>query len=590
LATFQHPSSLSPLQQFRQARALLRNTTRATNPAWYQDALELDFQLHIRPDGPGISTFYYNRKTNAWTAGPLVSEESITDPAKLSLLIADILKDASSNSATSLGVILHIADEFATTELKRELDNPGAITELRDAAVNDPASILDDSSVSASQASWRVLPYPAAGSDPIATTITISRQHATLLAAMREAGEKKNFPIITQALSAPLVAIMGLCENIQPTPGKSFVAVLQYSWFTVLTFFNEHADLRLVRTLQHRGMRRATNLRNVLMTTEDSLEFLDPDLFIVPLGGSVDNTLEANLRSAFSGSRVEVVKSRTPEAIPSHHPEPFISVSQSPSAPTALSSHTFHILRDDQWALQNFLPTPREVIEIYPRRSEMRLLRVLGLARVIIAGIVLLFLAFFIATSVDLVRRREWHFDTSQTQIVKARLASLTSERQRVDHWSNLLQDRSKAWVAMESLSRMFPENRGLLVKSYFHTVKPDNSPGQARVGFVKEWKIVGYARDEALEYLNSLNTREGIASHFAEVARITANPACNPQTGNRSITVNVRTQENSNFKLSQLEEPGLTDDTSYPFTFDLTITQRFESTDPLAINVAKAP
>jgi hypothetical protein len=31
-------------------------------------------------------------------------------------------------------------------------------------------------------------------------------------------------------------------------------------------------------------------------------------------------------------------------------------------------------------------------------------------------------------------------------------------------------------------------------------------------------------------------------------------------------------------------------DDTTYPFTFDLTITQRFEATDPLAINSAKIP
>jgi hypothetical protein len=37
-------------------------------------------------------------------------------------------------------------------------------------------------------------------------------------------------------------------------------------------------------------------------------------------------------------------------------------------------------------------------------------------------------------------------------------------------------------------------------------------------------------------------------------------------------------------------EEMVAADETSYPFMFDLTITQRFEAADPMALNVAKAP
>ena len=590
MATFQHPASLNPLQQFRQACAILRNTTRASNPAWYHDALELNFQLHIRQDGPGISTFYYDRKQDQWSAGPALSEEIVADSAKLEAIIKEILRFTRSKSATSLGVVLHIADEFATTELKPELDNPGAIPDLRDAAVNDPASILDDSSILASQASWRVLPYPAAGSEAIGTTVTVSRLHAELLAALRVAGEKENFPVITQALSAPLVAIMGLCQTVEPTPGKPFVAILQYSWFTVLAFFNEHADLRLVRTLQHRGVRRATNLRNALTTTNASLEFLDPDLFLVPLGETVDTTLEANLRLGFTNSRVETVQSPVPDGVTSWCPEPCVSATMRASPNPVVTSHTFTILRDEKWALQDFLPTPREIVEIYPSRSEMRLLRALRLSRVAIFAITVICLAYFVLGGVDLIRRPEWAFNSSEANAIKTRLAKLTAESQKMDHWNNLLQDRSKAWAAMESLSRMFPENGGMLVKTYSHSVKPDNTPGQAKTGFVKEWKVTGYARDEALDYLNTLNTREGISAHFGEIARVTANPAFNPNTGNRSITVNVRTQENNTFKPTPPEESSPADETTYPFTFDLTITQRFEATDPLAVNVPKAP
>ena len=589
MATFQHPASLNALQQFGQACSILRNTTRASNQAWYQDALELDAQLHIRPDGPDVSAFYFDRKKDQWSNGPTLTEEILLDSEKLDTVIAEALRYVSANGATSLGVVLHIADEFATTELKPELDNPASLPELRDSAFLDPASVLGDSSILADQASWRVLPYPAAGSEVIGTAVTHTLQYAPILAAFRNAGEKANFPIITQALSAPLVALLGLAQTLKPTEGKPFVAILQYPWFTAMAFFNEHNDLRLIRTLQHRGVRRATNFRNALTTTSASLEFVDPDLFLLRLGRDVDTTLEANLRITYTSCRVEVIPQPTPEELPGWCPELSCSVSPAPDTPT-ITSHTFNNFREDKWALQDFLPTPKEIVEIYPSRSEMRLLRILRLSRVALFAITILIIAYFAFGIVSLIRRPEWAFNPTEADAIKSRLAKLTSERQNVDHWHNLLEDRSKTWSAMEALSRMFPENGGILIKTYTHSCKPDNTAGLAKVGFVKQWKITGYARDEALDYLNDINTREGVNAHFAEIVRITGNTSYSPTVGNRNISVNVRTQENASFKNTPLEEGSASDSSTYPFTFNLTITQRFEATDPMAVNVPKAP
>jgi hypothetical protein len=590
LATFQHPASLNVFKQFRQACAILRTTSRASNPAWYQDALDLGFQLHIRLDGASISTFYHDRKKAQWTSGPALTDEALQDPARLESAAGEALRYARSQGATSLGVILHIADEFATTELKPELDNPAALPELRDAAIHDPASILADSSIQVDHSSWRVLPYPAAGGEVIGSTITVSKQYAPLMAAMRVAGEKENFPVITHALSAPLVAIMGLNQIIEPSAGKPFVTILQYPWFTALAFFNEHADLRLIRTLQHRGLRRPTNFRNALATTNASLEFIDPDLFLCRLGSNVDSTLDADLRITFTTSRVEVLQQKPVEGIPAWCPEPVIASLPAAAATPAVTSHTFAILGEDKWALQNFLPTPKEVLEVFPSRSEMRLLKGLRLARVAVFAAAILCVAYFIFGVGGLIRRPEWSFDPSQADVTKGRLGKLSIERQKADHWNNLLDDRSKAWANMESFSRMFPETGGMLVNAYTHSAKPENAPGQAKVGLIKEWKIAGYARDEALDYLNTINTREGISAHFSEIARITGNSSFNPNIGNRSLVVNVRTQENSAYKPVPYEEAVITDTSTYPFTFDLTITQRFEATDPLAVTVSKAP
>ena len=590
MTTFQHPASLSALQQFGQACSVLRNTTRASNPAWYQNALDLNFQLHIRPDGTRISSFYFDCKKNKWSDGPAFTEEILLDATKLEPLLAEMLRHARSTGCNALGVILHIADEFATTELKPELDNPASLPDLRDAAIFDPASILEDSSILSSQASWRVIPYPAAGSEVIGTTITLTRQYAPFLATLRQTGENANFPIITHALSAPLVTIMGLSQSLLPSPNKTFVVILQYAWFTTLAFFNEHADLRLIRTLQHhRGQLSIKSLRNALTTTNASLEFDDPDLFLVPLSQNLDTSLEPVLHSTFANCRIETLRLTATEGIPEWCPEPTI-VTIPPTAPPTVTSHTFSILCDDQWAIQDFLPTPKEIVEIYPNRSEIRLLRIARYTGIALTVLTFLCLAYFAYGMIDLVRRPGWTFNPSQVNMMKSHLAKLVTERQKTVHWNNLLEDRSKAWTAMEALARIFPDNSGMLVKNYTHSAKPDSVPGQAKVGFIKEWKIIGFARDEALETLNTLNTREGIAACFSEIARSTGNSAFLPNTGNRSLTVNVRTQENNAFKPTPPEESNIADESTYPFTFDLTITQRFEATDPMALSVPKAP
>ena len=587
MATFHHPASLNALQLFSQACTILRHTTRASNPAWYQNAFELPFQLHIRPDGPQICAFYFDRKKDEWSRGPSLTEEILSDPSKLDPILAEILRQARASKTGSLGVILHIADEFATTELKPEFDSPASLADLRDAAIANPASILEDSSILATQASWRVIPYSAAGSEVIGTTVTLTRQYASLLESLRQTGDAANFPIITHALSAPLVALMGLAHILDSTPGKCFVAILQYPWFTALAFFNEHADLRLIRTLQHRGTHKPTQFRNALATTSASLEFVDPDLFVLPLGQTIDTTLEATLRTGFSNCRIEILQLPRPESIPTWCPELPITA-QPANAPPRVTSHTFTILGEDRWALQDFLPTPKEIVDIYPSRSDMHLLRVLRFIRVALFAIAVLCLAYVTMGMIELGRREGWKFDPAKADTIKLKLSKLTTERQKVDHWNNLLEVRSKAWCAMEAFARLFPENGGLLAKTYSHAARPDSAPGQTRVGFVKEWKITGYARDEAIETLNTLNTREGIAAYFNEIARVTGNSAYSPNTGNRNVTVNIRTQENNIFKSVPIEENNAADESTYPFTFDLTITQRFEATDPMAITVPK--
>ena len=310
---------------------------------------------------------YYNRKKSEWSNGPSLTEDMLHNEEQIEKFAEGLLKEASSNRANAIGVILHVADEFAITELKQELDNPGDIPDLRKAAINDPISIIEGSSIKVDEASWRVVPYTAGG-DLIATTVTITSQYAPFLALLRKAGERTNFPVITHALSAPLVAIMGLPKFLKANPQKPFVTILQYPWFTVLAFFNEHADLKLIRTLQHRGVRTASNFRNALFTTSASLEFLDPDLYILPLGEDIDLALEPNLKGHFQNSKVELLSTKTVDNLPDWAPEIAI-VADGSGNKGAVDSDTFTSFREDGWATQDFLPTPKKVAEIYPTKT-----------------------------------------------------------------------------------------------------------------------------------------------------------------------------------------------------------------------------
>ena len=520
-------------------------------------------------------------------------EALATDLVQVPTFAAELIACARKEKANSIGVVLHIADECATSELKPELDNPGALTELRTSVEQDPKSVLDDSSVNEDESSWRLMPYPAAGSDLIATAICINRGWSSFLDELRKAGEAKNFPIITRAISAPLVCLLALPELKTDALSRPLIAVLPYPRFTLMAFFNEHGDLRLLRTLQHRGQRRPTNLRHAASTTAAALELSEPEVFLFRTGDEVDPQLSADLQLVFPAASIrEVDWSGTPFQVEGGGcVEPRIATSTTPEKESPLAaSHTFTVLRSDGWALQDFFPVSAHSAALFPGKGEMKLLRGARYARLAFAAITLLALAASLFQIIGMIRQPEWAFDKENSKMGTQRLAVVSAEKKRLEHWDNLLQDRSKAWSSMELISTMFPAGGGFLIKTFSHDVSTATAPGQAMSGFTREWKITGLARDNALERLSKLNTRDGISEIFDEIADITGNESFRTGIASRNLVVNIRTLENGSYRPGMIDETSLLDESSYAFSFDLTLVQRFETSDTMAINTSKAP
>jgi hypothetical protein len=320
-----------------------------------------------------------------------------------------------------------------------------------------------------------------------------------------------------------------------------------------------------------------------------------PDILILPLNGNPDPQMRDDLQVVFEQSDIRLVDWDACGILPAEDPEippelpAAARLDREVETPLA-GAETFVTLRKEKWAIQDFLPVPPEIDEIYPSRLEMKLLRGARFARLGLLGAAALALLWVGFSILGIVRSPEWAFNQGDDQVIAMRLAALKQENNRIDHWNNLLEDRSRGWAAMEMLARFFPEDGGFLIRGFEHSANPESAPGLAEVGFVKQWKIDGMVREDALPRLTKLSTRDGIHTAFAEIARATGNSAFLPDLPTRSIVINVRTVENNQYRPSPVRDVAMSDETSYPFSFNITITQRFESEDPLALRVAATP
>jgi hypothetical protein len=306
--TLSPPESLSFGKRFKQAKQLVKETSRADNPNWYADAFSIDLQLHIFVGSDsGAISYIRTTATGEWAKGPNISPEMEEDPSLLKPVLDGIVKEHLTDKKNpALGVILYVADEFSTAEPGPEHQNPAEVEELRAKIKADPRNILEDSSISNQTHSYRLFPYPGAASgQPFATAIAFTRRHEPLLEEFRNYGNENNIPIRTRAISAPLCAISALPWLLEQKPENGFVAIHHYPRFSVLSFFNIHGDLILIRTLQHHGnVPFSPQTASAIMTTATSLELENPHIFLIPMAGAAPMGMSDSLSSMLPNSQV----------------------------------------------------------------------------------------------------------------------------------------------------------------------------------------------------------------------------------------------------------------------------------------------
>jgi hypothetical protein len=321
-------------------------------------------------------------------------------------------------------------------------------------------------------------------------------------------------------------------------------------------------------------------------TALDALDLQSPVITILPLGDADPSPLLTQLHATLNKpEQAELhilrpaVDSLAPE-VPDLRPEMLVSVPQFASGEV---SPGFKQLFQERWALQDFMPVPDEIQALYPTAADMRLLAVgRGMLAVLAFGLVGL-VAFAMFSILRTVSDPAWRHDPADTMVMQDRLMKVQREVEELEHWENLLQERSNGWTGMELLARLFPEDAGVKVSNFKQTTRLDAVIKNNRVGFTREWFVRGLASSQAIPLLNKLNGREGISAVFDDMLKATGNGSFNASVPGRNLVVLMERSKNPAY----VKEAGMArnDDRKFFYVFDLKITQTFGPEDPMAVS-----
>lgn len=585
-------------KDFAHARTLLKKTSRGKNAAWYREAVQLDHQLHLFESTHGFLSFFHNSSSGEIVSLKVLSSENAEEvvPSYFEYLKTEVLPEKS----RGLGVILHLNHEASVFEFPRQewaTTHPGK--SLRELIAEDPAEVLQDRTLAESTLSFRVFPTPAHPNvEESSCAIAVSSRGEDLLAAFRNMGASEDYPIRTHGLSSPLLLISRLPRTLEGLEENPFCVLLRYEGFSFVAFFQGDGELILLRSIRHQNSALPHNLESILSTTAASIEL--PSLTIrafdcrltkeialntelIPLLLSIPFEVESLQRKAAGEENPTEESNDNSDAVRADLPlelRVFRMKDDEPALAFA-GTETFGSQIGDGYHLQNFLEVSKQERDAMPGAVDMKLLRIgrvitrVGLAACLLFAISIAFSVF------TKMRSDEWK-SAKGNQVLAANAAK---ELRAVRGKEQLLADRSKGWIAMEVLARLFPLDGSFQFNDAKYTVTPILAEtGATSVGFTRIWTVNGLARENTTEALMKRNSTEGMGTVFEKAAAATGSSSLGLSEKTRNLLVDLNFSDNEKY------DPAVsnTRTESFAFKFSLTIKQRIEGGDPLAIPVAQ--
>jgi len=536
-----------------------------------------------------VRSAVYSISDEKWTNGPKLNLPNLRSQDAIEAAVNDLL--STHPQAKSLGVILHIADEFATTEIFEDFRDWDALPELNEQLITNPNAVIGEDSAVAEETSWRVVPTPGAITPPICTTVAISHRYAEFLEILRQMGEARNFPILTEGLSAPLAFISVLPAFLDFTTGDSQLVVLHYLKFSALAIFSPTGEMIKLRALPHRGRPHPPNLSDTLATAIAANELVSPRIVLIPMTATEIEPLVTQLQATLDLEEevmIDIVKPGAEAATHCEDTRPEMLIAQKEYQGVELSN-TFRMLGQEGWAMQDFLSQPRSVTNMLPSWNDLKLLHTSKIAKPVLALVAIAVLSFALFRSIGAMSEPSWQHDEKTTASLQAQLVELGRANKTYQHWNNLLSNRSTGWTTMELIAQMFPANSGAVINEVEYTTRVDSSTKSKTSGFAREWEMTGLATEDSLALLQKLNSRSGIQDVFTTIYENTGVNSFDPSPETRQLLVVVERSENTqydrNAPLAAVPKPE-----NCPYRFTIRVTQQFSEKDPLAITKASQP
>ncbi|CAN5753402.1 hypothetical protein BH11VER1_BH11VER1_34500 [soil metagenome] len=497
----------------------------------------------------------------------------------------------------SIGVIYHVADELGVVDITPEYETPEDFETVRQGLLDEPIAYLSDKKVNPENTAWRLLPFQdALENQQKAVAIAVSRERDKLKLILEKFSVLQNIPVHLSVMSAPLEALAALNLILPETDQRGRLMVLVYAKFTVLFALKPNGHLVQARSVNHRANSLVPpNIGDLIANTAMAVDMPDALVYIVGASDTPSAPLLTELEN-YSKTRLPIryqwVDSRElPEvsAMPGKRVEFLVHDSSQYDAIKKNSAIATSEVSQLAWFLQDFTAASVGEASIYPTQGDMRLVQLGSLLTRGMAFVLIGLFIYTIYTVYVVMDGAAWQLPSTEVGRSEMMMKKLVAEDKVVKYTRELVAPRSRGWLVMEMMLHVFTGKPGLKVESFEYAISPVVKQNAEKAGWVRTWKIKGYAQTSASSNLEKMNSEKGIGEIFQEFYNTKGDITAEVIEASRSIEVSINQSANSAYQRG-LDPKKQARDTiaTYPVSFDAVITQFFNGTDIIAMDTKK--
>jgi hypothetical protein len=569
----------------------------------FSGPLDQALRWHLFYDGKRVLSVLAQGKgpTLAWSQGPALEVADLGKADCLPALSKELFHGAklSMRHRTSLGVVLHLADEIDVGIVQEAFENPELFDQARALVREMPSDVVTDLATDQSAAiQWRY--YPLLNGQ----RAVVLRHQIEFFSALQTLTD---LDIKVAIHSAPIEMLaLYLKLYAEAMEEKPYCFVLFYDRFTVIVPTNQGVlDLKV---LPHRQQDVPAAFGDDLFSLLERFGLVDSCVLLLIQCGTQDPTrlfseLETYAKRSHKsadGIEIQIPDKETvwsvfdegaaekTESEIIQRPEFLTEYSERANKEFPLSlgiksdEERFGILSretfwpDDQKSRDQRLPRSLALTI-----NALLGLRVLGILTLLGLGG---WLAFSMASE---SHGNALHLVPEMISGKQAELKQLRDTKQYLALWDKILTPRSQASSAMDFFLALVPEGHEIVCDRMKYAIrqteaKPGSTTDKGSGGFSREWSIDGSCTEQGRENLERLREGSTISSLLASTAVRLQDPSFEV-SATRVVKVVLREETNPQFDTTN--KTG-----ALAYQFRLVVTQTFPGSDSLAIPLLPKP